>query len=110
MRLLQKKDNILKIVILIIITSFTNTSYAQVNVLWESRYTSTGQNPDTGKEIEIDASGNVYVVGTSYTNATNGFDIVTIKYDALGNQLWSSIFNGSASSLDEGRDIGSRVM
>lgn len=100
------KSIILKLSILLLVFSFYNYTHAQINVLWESRYTSTGQNPDTGKEIEIDAAGNVYVVGTSYTNATNGFDIITIKYDALGNQLWSSTFNGSGSSLDEGRDIG----
>lgn len=106
MQLLQQRQNILKALIFIFITSFIHTSNAQINVLWEGRFTSAGQNSDTGKEIEIDAAGNVYVVGTSYTDATNGFDIVTIKYDALGNQLWASTFNGSASSLDEGRDIG----
>jgi len=78
---------------------------AQVNVLWEARYTSTGLNTDTGKELAIDASGNVYTTGTSYTNGTNGYDIVTVKYDALGNQLWASIFNGSGSALDEARDV-----
>ena len=78
---------------------------AQINVLWESRFTSTGQNSDSGKELAIDISGNVYVTGTSRTSVANGFDIVTIKYDPLGNQLWSMIFNGSGSSLDEARDI-----
>ncbi|MBL4592644.1 MAG: SBBP repeat-containing protein [Flavobacteriales bacterium] len=82
-----------------------STIDAQINVLWEARYTSAGLNADVGKELAIDASGNVYVTGTSYTNGANGFDIVTIKYDALGNQLWTSVFNGSASALDEARDI-----
>lgn len=82
-----------------------STSNAQINVLWESRYTSAGLNSDSGKEIAIDNSGNVYVTGTSYTNSTNGYDILTIKYDPLGNQLWTAIYNGSGSSLDEGRDI-----
>jgi hypothetical protein len=78
---------------------------AQINVLWEARYTSSNQNTDSGKEITIDNNGNVYVTGTSFTNATNGYDIVTIKYDALGNEIWSTIFNGTASALDEARDI-----
>lgn len=78
---------------------------AQVNVLWEARFTSAGVSSDSGKEIAIDNSGNVYVTGTSYTNATNGYDIVTIKYDPLGNPLWTATFNGSGSALDEGRDI-----
>lgn len=82
-----------------------NAINAQINVLWEARYTSAGANIDKGKEIAIDAVGNIYVTGNSYTNGTNGFDIVTIKYDPLGNQLWVNIFNGSASALDEARDI-----
>lgn len=81
------------------------TINAQINVLWEARYTSAGFNPDSGKELTVDAAGNVYVVGTSFTNGVNGFDIITIKYDPLGNQLWATPFNGSASGLDEGRDI-----
>ncbi len=86
------------------IIPFSNIT-AQINVLWESRFTSTGSNSDSGKEIAVDAAGNVYVTGTSYTNVTNGYDIVTIKYDALGNQLWASTFNGTGNGIDEGRDI-----
>lgn len=78
---------------------------AQINVLWESRFTSAGLNIDSGKEITIDSSGNVYVTGTSYTNTTNGYDIVTIKYNSLGSVIWTKTFNGSGSALDEGRDI-----
>lgn len=78
---------------------------AQINVLWESRYTSNGQNTDSGKEIAVDNNGNVYVTGTSYTNATTGYDILTIKYDALGNQIWTATFNGTGNLNDEGRDI-----
>lgn len=88
-----------------VLISFSSALQAQVNVLWESRFTSAGANSDSGKEIVIDAAGNVYVTGTSFTNGTNGYDIVTIKYDPLGNQLWTATFNGSASALDEGRDI-----
>jgi PKD repeat protein len=78
---------------------------AQINILWESRYTSAGFSADSGKELTIDVAGNVYVTGTSFTNGTNGFDIVTIKYDPSGTPLWTSTFNGSASALDEARDI-----
>lgn len=90
---------------LLVSLSLPTYSIAQVNVLWESRYTSTGQNTDSGKEITIDNSGNVYVTGTSYTNPTNGYDILTIKYDPLGNQLWTATYNGTGSLNDEGRDV-----
>lgn len=89
----------------VIIVVFISSTKAQINVLWEARYTSAGQNADSGKELALDNNGNVYVTGTSYTNVGNGYDIVTIKYDALGNQLWSAIFNGSGSAIDEARDI-----
>ena len=100
------KSQIINPILLLVFTVVSSVSInAQINVLWESRFTSAGFNADSGKEIVIDASGNVYVTGTSYTNVTNGYDIVTIKYDALGNQLWATPFNGSGSALDEGRDI-----
>ena len=99
--ILQIKSVLLLALIVILYSSST----AQINVLWEARYTSSGANVDVGKEIAIDGSGNVYVTGTTYTNPTNGYDIMTIKYDPLGNQLWATPFNGSASALDEGRDI-----
>ena len=92
-------------ILLVFVLCFSTNINAQINVLWEARYTSAGVNTDVGKEIAIDASGNTYVTGTSLTNATNGYDIVTAKYDALGNQLWTTIFNGTGSSLDEAKGI-----
>ncbi len=100
-----KKITYAKLALFILsITPFTKFN-AQINVLWESRFTSSGTNSDSGKELAIDAGGNVYVTGTSYTNGTNGYDIVTIKYDALGNQQWVATYNGTGNGLDEGRDI-----
>ena len=96
----------LKIKILLFSFLIAHTSLsAQINVLWESRFTSTGQNTDVGKKLTIDASGNVYVTGTSFTSTANGFDIVTIKYNALGVQQWSAVFNGAGNGIDEARDI-----
>lgn len=99
-------NNILKINILLFSLLIVHTSLsAQINVLWESRYTSTGQNTDVGKKLTIDASGNVYVTGTSFTSSANGFDIVTIKYNTVGVQQWAAVFNGAGNGIDEARDI-----
>jgi hypothetical protein len=38
--------------------------------------------------IEVDGSGNVYVLATNWMNG--GYDYVTLKYDALGAQLWAA--------------------
>ncbi len=78
--------------------------FSQVNVLWEARYTSSGVNVDAATDLVIDNAGNVYVTGTSYS-ATSGYDIVTVKYDALGNQQWLATYNGTGNGLDESRDI-----
>ncbi len=81
-----------------------NDAVSQINVLWESRYTSAGANVDAAVDLVIDNSGNVYVVGTSYSTSS-GYDIVTIKYDALGAQQWIQVYNGTGNGLDEARDI-----
>ena len=67
---------------------------------WTARY----YNPDTtlsdgGYGIAVDADGNVFVVGQSRGVGT-GVDIVTIKYDSLGNEQWVTRYNGPANDYD----------
>ena len=40
----------------------------------------------------------VYVTGTSYNSSSNGNDIVTIKYDTAGNELWTARFDAGDSN------------
>ncbi len=75
-------------------------STAQINVQWEARYSSAGANIDQAIDTHVDAAGNTYVTGTSFNSGT-GFDLVTVKYDILGSQLWTATFDGPASSIDE---------
>ncbi len=70
-----------------------SVSFSQVNVLWESRFDNNG-NDDYSEDIQIDAAGNSYVVGSSF-NGTQ-FNIVTIKYDPLGNEVWNVTHDGPA--------------
>jgi hypothetical protein len=54
--------------------------------------------------IAVDQSNNVYVTG--YSPGTNsGNDIVTIKYDNNGNQIWLERYNGPGNGDDEGNTI-----
>lgn len=76
---------------------------AQINVQWVGRYTSAGNNIDRAKSMVVDPAGNSFVVGTGW-NGSN-FDIVTIKLDPNGNQLWVSSYNGTGSGYDEARAI-----
>jgi hypothetical protein len=48
--------------------------------------------------LAVDASGNVYLVGTGTGNSF--FDFVTLKYDSAGNQEWIIQYNGPGKSND----------
>ncbi len=67
--------------------------------LWLARFHSQGNNFDSALALAVDAEGYVYVSGLS-DDSENGYDIVTVKYDSLGNQVWSVRFNGSANRID----------
>src|SRR6185503_5463441 len=77
------------------------------NLLWAARYNGPGNSSDTGDAIQVDAAGNVYVTGYSYTDPTGwgNLDAVTIKYDAQGNQLWAVRYDGPAHDEDRGQNL-----
>lgn len=52
----------------------------------------------------VDASGNVYVTGSSEQGSGNA-DIVTIKYNSSGTQQWVSRVNGTNNTNDVGKSI-----
>jgi Secretion system C-terminal sorting domain len=74
-------------------------------ILWTKVYAGVGNGDDALVNFVIDASMNVFVVGTVYTSATNKNDIVTIKYNSAGAQQWLQTYNAPASGLDVGADI-----
>ncbi len=83
---------------------------ASGNVLWAK--SATGSNNDVGYGVTGDASGNLYVVGTSNsatltfgsnTLALHGYDdIFVVKYDASGNVLWAKSAGGNANDIGQG--------
>lgn len=56
-------------------------------------------------DLEVDGSGNVYVVGTTRYPGFDppSLDVFVRKYDSSGNDLWTQLFGGSE------RDVGSAV-
>ncbi len=71
---------------------------------WASVFNGTANNADEGKDLVVDAAGNVYVTGYS-TGSTTLYDCVTIKYNASGAQQWAKTFNGTGNSYDDASAI-----
>jgi len=67
---------------------------------WARKFNGLGNGTDIAKVVIADPPNNIYVTGKSY-GAGTGFDIVTVKYDSSGNQIWSKSFNRNGTDDDE---------
>jgi len=72
-------------------------------LLWTATYNGPVNEYDQGNSIAVDSLGNVYVAGESDGEATctTNYDIVTIKYNANGNQQWVVRKNGVGNGTDK---------
>jgi Beta-propeller repeat len=71
---------------------------------WVAYYSGPGNNADFAEAIAVDASGNVYVTGESYTSPANS-DYVTIKYNSSGQQQWVARYDGPAHQHERASGI-----
>jgi len=71
---------------------------------WTARYNGPGNAADWANAIAVDASGNVYVAGSSSGAGLNR-DYATVKYDSQGNQQWVMRYEAVAGNDDEARAI-----
>ncbi len=76
----------------------------QGNLLWSAGHDGAGGGFDAGVDVTADAGGNVYVVALSTGDETS-WDIVTLKYDATGKELWARIFDGPLGAEDRPVEI-----
>jgi uncharacterized delta-60 repeat protein len=67
---------------------------------WVKRFNGPGNGGDAALSVKVDGSGNVYVSGYADYGANNGYDFLTIKYNASGNQLWLANYDGANTIND----------
>jgi len=85
--------------------NFATIKYNQSgDTLWVRKYNGIANNSDEAIAIVLDASGNIIVVGKS-KNTNGNYDIVTIKYDPNGVQLFANIYNGPVNGDDIPTDV-----
>jgi uncharacterized delta-60 repeat protein len=84
-----------------IVISFLSIS---LQAQWVSRYNGPGNSIDEAFAVTSDASGNVYVTGSS-TGSGSNLDYATVKYNSSGQELWVARYNGPGNFLDVGNAI-----
>ncbi|HXI68876.1 MAG TPA: SBBP repeat-containing protein [Verrucomicrobiae bacterium] len=70
---------------------------ADGQLLWASHYNRDGTNYCGPGGLAVDAAGNVLITA-SLAYATTAY--ITVKYDPLGNAVWTNYYKGSASGSD----------
>lgn len=62
---------------------------------WNNVINSTGNNADQAYDMEIDASSNLYVVGSITSDNGDGLNYYTVKYNSSGTKIWDIQTDGS---------------
>jgi len=71
---------------------------------WVARYNEAIDSQDYAFALTVDATGNVYVTGTSH-GGSGYYDYATIKYNASGVQQWVARYDGPRNDWDAARAI-----
>jgi uncharacterized delta-60 repeat protein len=88
-----------------VLVKFNSLGQQQWNTTWG------GSDDEYGRDISVDSSNNLYIVGITSSFGAGGDDIVLVKYDNLGRQQWNITWGGSndefgsAIALDSSENI-----
>jgi hypothetical protein len=66
---------------------------------WRARYAEPNHD-NKPSAIALDATGNVYIAGSSYGGTNTLYDFAAVKYGANGNQLWVAGYDGPDHGVD----------
>jgi len=70
------------------------------NVVWNKLFEDPDIDIGIGWDVDVDASGNVYVAGWAYNGAN--WDYLVIKYDAGGSSVWAKPWDGLSNDFASG--------
>ncbi len=83
---------------------FSTCIYSQVSEEWIHRYTGPESSADTPKDFYTDASGNIFITGS--TILSGGFsDIITAKFNSAGVRQWIASYTGAGNNNDDGTSV-----
>ena len=73
---------------------------AGLDTVWTRRYNNPVANDyDMANHMALDAAGNVYVTGMSYSGQAGGYDCVTVKYNPEGAESWGIRYEGPGDDI-----------
>lgn len=75
-------------------------------ILWQKFYNGVGNDIDLPYSMTTDLNNNILVTGYARnSHLIQSEDVITLKYDAIGNLLWSRVYNDSVNGSDQGFSI-----
>lgn len=83
---------------------FTVKFSASGQQLWSKTFNGSLNGWDEAGAITIDSNDNIYITGAAAALDLT-YDLVVIKYDSQGNELWNYIFDGGTGGWVWGHDI-----
>src|SRR5262249_22822932 len=60
-------------------------------------------------DVDVDAAGNIYIVGSTPSTSSRGSDILTQKYSSAGNLLSTATYGKNGQYSDDGLAISARA-
>ena len=76
------------------------------DILWQKFYNGVGNDIDLPYAMTTDLNNNILVTGYARnSHLIQSEDVITLKYDAIGNLLWSRVYNDSVNGSDQGFSI-----